>query len=145
MIKLNAKDNIVLSTITHQNPFIAKITTNFNLPKALRSQYIFCLREQGEIPDGFGLVFIALEQHTEYYPDNCILLSESLRYLNEHDVVKYYPEYSAINVLYRKEAYVNSLLLTERCNSFCIMCSQPPKDIDDQYLVEDLLKANTPR
>ena len=141
MIKLNAKDNIVLSTITHQNPFIAKITTNFNLPKALRSQYIFCLREQGEIPDGFGLVFIALEQHTEYYPDNCILLSESLRYLNEHDVVKYYPENSAINVLYRKEANVNSLLLTERCNSFCIMCSQPPKDIDDQYLVEDLLKA----
>ena len=141
MIKLNAKDNSVLSTITHQNPFIAKITTNFNLPKALRSQYIFCLREQGEIPDGFGLVFIALEQHTEYYPDNCILLSESLRYLNEHDVVKYYPENSAINVLYRKEANVNSLLLTERCNSFCIMCSQPPKDIDDQYLVEDLLKA----
>ncbi len=31
--------------------------------------------------------------------------------------------------------------ITERCNSFCIMCSQPPRDIDDHYLLDDMLEA----
>lgn len=36
-----------------------------------------------------------------------------------------------INNLYRKNSYQNTLLFTERCNSNCLMCSQPPKDKDD--------------
>jgi len=33
------------------------------------------------------------------------------------------------------------MLVTERCNSFCVMCSQPPRDIDDSHIVDDLLQA----
>lgn len=36
-----------------------------------------------------------------------------------------------INNLYRINSYQNTLLFTERCNSNCLMCSQPPKDKDD--------------
>jgi len=36
-----------------------------------------------------------------------------------------------INTLYRINSHHNFLLLTERCNSNCLMCSQPPKDRDD--------------
>ena len=32
----------------------------------------------------------------------------------------------------------NSMLLTERCNSYCVMCSQPPKAGDDGHLVAGL-------
>jgi His-Xaa-Ser system radical SAM maturase HxsC len=42
-----------------------------------------------------------------------------------------------INTLYRIHSRQNFLLATERCNSNCLMCSQPPKDRDDtSYLYE---------
>ena len=33
------------------------------------------------------------------------------------------------------------MLLTERCNSYCVMCSQPPKPFDDSHFVETYLEA----
>ena len=36
-----------------------------------------------------------------------------------------------INTLYRVNSFHNTLLATERCNSNCLMCSQPPKDKND--------------
>lgn len=36
-----------------------------------------------------------------------------------------------IRTLYRRDSNTNSLFLTERCNSNCLMCSQPPMDWDD--------------
>lgn len=36
-----------------------------------------------------------------------------------------------IRTLYRPDSPHNALFVTERCNSNCLMCSQPPKDHDD--------------
>jgi His-Xaa-Ser system radical SAM maturase HxsC len=36
-----------------------------------------------------------------------------------------------IRTLYRVDSFHNTILATERCNSNCIMCSQPPKDKND--------------
>lgn len=36
-----------------------------------------------------------------------------------------------INTLYRVNSFHNTLLATERCNSNCLMCSQPPRDKND--------------
>jgi His-Xaa-Ser system radical SAM maturase HxsC len=36
-----------------------------------------------------------------------------------------------INTLYRINSHQNFLLATERCNSNCLMCSQPPRDRND--------------
>jgi His-Xaa-Ser system radical SAM maturase HxsC len=36
-----------------------------------------------------------------------------------------------VRTLYRPESSHNFLFVTDRCNSFCLMCSQPPKDRDD--------------
>lgn len=44
-------------------------------------------------------------------------------------------------VLYRKLSRHNSLLVTERCNNYCLMCSQPPKDVDDHWLLEEIAAA----
>lgn len=43
--------------------------------------------------------------------------------------------------MYRRNSHHNSMLLTERCNSNCIMCSQPPKLYDDSHLTDAWLKA----
>lgn len=70
-----------------------------------------------------------------------ISLPKSLGYLEEGDIVRVNPCAGEIRVLYRKSSRFNSVLLTERCNSRCVMCSQPPRDVDDGYLVDDLLEA----
>jgi His-Xaa-Ser system radical SAM maturase HxsC len=141
MINLHSKSNYALGAINHTAPFIAKITTNIDLPKALRTKQILIVKNPEQtIPEGFGLVLIGHDEEITSF-ENALRLAPELRYLKEHDVVKFYPDISKIDVLYRKEANTNSFLVTERCNSFCIMCSQPPRDIDDHYLVNDMLAA----
>jgi His-Xaa-Ser system radical SAM maturase HxsC len=39
--------------------------------------------------------------------------------------------------LYRKQSPHNTILLTEQCNHYCLMCSQPPKDEDDSWLLQE--------
>ena len=51
------------------------------------------------------------------------------------------PADHSLRVLYRRASKHNSLLVTERCNHHCIMCSQPPREIDDSYIVDELLEA----
>ncbi|CAG9298108.1 His-Xaa-Ser system radical SAM maturase HxsC [Celerinatantimonas diazotrophica] len=42
-----------------------------------------------------------------------------------------------INVLYRRSSHSNLLFVTERCDHRCIMCSQPPKEIDDTWRINE--------
>lgn len=42
-------------------------------------------------------------------------------------------------VLYRESDIHHSLLLTNRCNSYCLMCSQPPTKHADEWLVDEAL------
>jgi His-Xaa-Ser system radical SAM maturase HxsC len=44
-----------------------------------------------------------------------------------------------IRTLYRPDSRHNTLFVTERCNSNCLMCSQPPADKDD---IPELTKRN---
>ncbi|WP_417579023.1 His-Xaa-Ser system radical SAM maturase HxsC [Nitrincola sp.] len=41
-----------------------------------------------------------------------------------------------IRVMMSRRANHNSVLLTERCDNRCLFCSQPPKDRDDEWLLE---------
>ncbi|MFP0196923.1 His-Xaa-Ser system radical SAM maturase HxsC [Pseudomonas sp. PHC1] len=45
-----------------------------------------------------------------------------------------------VRVLYRRGSDSNLLFMTDRCNSLCLMCSQPPKDIDDRWHIEENLR-----
>lgn len=44
-----------------------------------------------------------------------------------------------IDVLFRRGANANSLFVTEACNSLCVMCSQPPRDADDDWRIDELI------
>ncbi len=68
-------------------------------------------------------------------------LSPHLNYLSAGDIVKVSPSRGSVKTLYRKKAGCNVIFTTERCNSNCIMCSQPPRDVDDGFLVDDYLQA----
>ncbi len=68
-----------------------------------------------------------------------IQLPIGLGYLEEGDIVRL--SAGAIRVVYRKTSPHNVLFVTERCNSRCVMCSQPPREIDDGYLIGEILEA----
>src|SRR5262249_19998616 len=70
-----------------------------------------------------------------------ILLPDTFAYLEDGDVVAVDTVRPAIRVLYRRRSLHNSFLLTERCNHYCLMCSQPPRDINDDWIVDELFEA----
>lgn len=47
----------------------------------------------------------------------------------------------SVELLFRPGWRHNSLLVTQRCDSLCVMCSQPPKDVDDGARVDALIRA----
>lgn len=54
------------------------------------------------------------------------------------DVIEVVPETSKAALRYRRGANNNILFATERCNSFCLMCSQPPRDIADEWRIRQI-------
>jgi His-Xaa-Ser system radical SAM maturase HxsC len=70
-----------------------------------------------------------------------IVIHENLKYLDEGDIISVSTKNNNLAVLYRKNSTSNSFLLTERCNHYCLMCSQPPKNIQDDYLIQEVLDA----
>lgn len=56
-------------------------------------------------------------------------------------VISINPRTASIHAIYRRDSLSNSLFVTERCNSFCVMCSQPPVDREDPERVEQLISA----
>jgi His-Xaa-Ser system radical SAM maturase HxsC len=62
-----------------------------------------------------------------------------LDYLQDGDVVLLSPS-GTVNTLYRRSSLHNTILATERCNSLCLMCSQPPRPEDDSHRVAEILR-----
>lgn len=54
----------------------------------------------------------------------------SLEHLGAGDIVAVHPS-GRVDTLFRTSSPNNSLFVTERCNSRCLMCSQPPRPVDD--------------
>ena len=62
-------------------------------------------------------------------------------YVGPGDVVRIDPCRGALTALHRRSSAFNTFLVTEQCDNFCTMCSQPPKTRDDSWLVDDLERA----
>ncbi len=61
-----------------------------------------------------------------------------LQPLTSGDIVAVHPS-GRIDTLFRGDSAHNSLFVTEQCNSRCLMCSQPPRSVDD---IEHFLLLN---
>ena len=70
-----------------------------------------------------------------------VVAPNEFEYLADGDVIAIGLERPSLRVLYRRGSHYNSFLLTERCNHYCLMCSQPPKDANDDWLVDELFEA----
>jgi len=92
------------------------------------------------LPSGFHSYFIFDENHlSDKNFGNVFLLPPEFNYLANDDIAVINPEKSAVKILFRKNSPFNSILVTENCNNFCLMCSQPPRNINDRYLINEIL------
>ena len=60
--------------------------------------------------------------------------AQTLSHLTDGDIVCINRATGFVRTLYRVESDNNVIFATDRCNSNCLMCSQPPKKIDDLRL-----------
>ena len=70
-----------------------------------------------------------------------ILLSEEFNYIENQDIIRVTNDGKHFGSVFRASSYHNSFLVTEQCNHYCLMCSQPPKKIDDGYLIDEIMQA----
>lgn len=76
----------------------------------------------------------------EDYAGIILTAPKDARVVQPGDVIALSPASKVVRVLYRRNANSNLLFITDRCNSLCLMCSQPPKDSDDYWHVEENLR-----
>jgi His-Xaa-Ser system radical SAM maturase HxsC len=67
-------------------------------------------------------------------PGPVLRLGDELEHLDAGDIVYVSPDGRRVTVLWKDSARHNGLLLTEQCDNYCLMCSQPPKERDDSWL-----------
>jgi His-Xaa-Ser system radical SAM maturase HxsC len=70
-----------------------------------------------------------------------MVLPPQFGYLAEGDVLGFQTTSQRFRTLYRRASTHNSFLVTERCNHYCLMCSQPPRDVDDGWILEEIRVA----
>jgi His-Xaa-Ser system radical SAM maturase HxsC len=113
------------------------------ITKDVRRASAFLIRE-GSVPDGYRHYFM-------FERDACrcaslkvdaplTVLSNELDYLDDGDIVRLNRANGMVRVLYRRSSPHNTIMVTERCQHYCLMCSQPPKNLDDGWL-DDEAKA----
>lgn len=118
-----------------------EVTTNPHIPGVLKEKKALLIRDQ-YVSEGFSQ-YIATKKNKdllEHAPDNArkTLLGEEFSYLNDGDIIRLSDNQSRIRVLFRRDSQQNSLLITEQCDHYCLMCSQPPKNIDDSWLLDEI-------
>lgn len=122
---------------------VGKVTRNVN---SVDKNSTFLLIEDAS-NTLFDNNFLALlTKSKEYHPsvnEKVVFKIPTLEHLNEGDIISV-EENGNINTLYRVNSYHNTLIATDRCNSNCIMCSQPPKDRDDVSYVYEINKKLIP-
>lgn len=62
-------------------------------------------------------------------------------YLSDGDIVGIRHGSKRFRTLFRRNSKHNSFLVTERCNNYCLMCSQPPKDVDDHWILDEIRES----
>lgn len=133
MLKLAG--NIKPVHVATQQKGLLTATTNASLPAAIRQKYALITSQTLSGGTGFGAVLFR-NSVGDRVDGNVYEISADFDYLKDGDIVWLDSASEALQVLFRKGTLHNSILLTERCNHYCLMCSQPPRDIEDSYLLD---------
>lgn len=111
-------------------------------PDQLKSSRILLVRNSLSAPvSGYAGYFIS-DDIKFVSAENTAVLPPNLAYLSQGDIISI-RNGKSLRFLVRPSWHHNSILLTERCNHYCLMCSQPPKAIDDDWILDETLDLLT--
>ena len=140
MLKLGGKVIEIRSALGSESSLFS-ISTNKNLPNILKATKAYLVVDTN-IPEGFKhyIILDTLLNCISLLPKNAeyTVLASDYSYIDNDDVIRVSKEKSAIRVMYRANSPNNGILITEQCNHYCLMCSQPPKAIDDSWLLDEI-------
>jgi His-Xaa-Ser system radical SAM maturase HxsC len=103
-----------------------------------REDYVLAVDElsQGADTAGYGAL-LAQAPVTVDAPPEPFIHDVPLGHLNDGDVVSV-DRRGHVRTLYRPASRSNALFVTDRCNSYCLMCSQPPKNVEEPGRLQEL-------
>lgn len=143
MLTLGSANVDIRNLPENAEQFVTLLSTNPELPTPLRATRTF-LAKHGPVPLGFSSYAVLHKNASSLLaiPDQApiFVLPDEYEYLADGDIVRINPRRKAIRTLYRRSSPHNFVLTTERCNNYCLMCSQPPKRDDDSWLVDEILQ-----
>ncbi|WP_340318020.1 His-Xaa-Ser system radical SAM maturase HxsC [Rhizorhabdus argentea] len=121
---------------------VLRLSSDPRRPAPLKAQEAY-IHSAGDLPGGFGWYLLNSAEHIWQVPEGAAVavLPEEFGYLADGDVVRLDPSRSGLRTLFRKGTAYNHFMLTERCNNYCLMCSQPPRNVDDGWIVDEVLEA----
>jgi His-Xaa-Ser system radical SAM maturase HxsC len=141
MLKLGGKIIRIHAVDVYKDLTLLKVAITRNLPEVLRREMAYLVSDR-QIPRGFAH-YLLLEKHRELVEvlpsdSDYSLLPNDYSYIGDGDIVRLSADRQTIRVLFRALSPNNSILLTEQCNHYCLMCSQPPKAADDSWLLDEV-------
>jgi His-Xaa-Ser system radical SAM maturase HxsC len=139
MIKLHAR----LRRRRDAEPFVARVARGKTTRPPDRDREVLFVDRPGELTPGYRAYLVAdgLADAPDPIDSEVWPIPEPLHHLSDGDVIRISPRSGELSVMYRRGSASNAMLLTERCNSYCVMCSQPPKPGNDDHLVRSYLDA----
>jgi His-Xaa-Ser system radical SAM maturase HxsC len=113
-------------------PIIGKVSTAGLSPGEARKDTVLMWKGGAAPPDASGYMAVLTPERAPEWGVTVPLVHSvsGLDYLSEGDVVHIEPS-GFVRTLYRRGSPHNFILATDQCNSFCLMCSQPPKQVND--------------
>jgi len=137
-LKLHGRSLDAVS-VTSEAPFIARLCRIPQLPSPARSTEVLLVESaKVPLPSGFRAYFLRYSGAWVSETRDVYRLGDEFAYLDHGDIVRIEPQRGSLAVLYRRASRSNTLLVTERCDNYCTMCSQPPKQRDETGWLEEL-------
>ena len=91
------------------------------------------------ILDSVDLIITTSKTIFEKYKDSKeILYFDNINEMEEYSIIKI--EKNSIYFSIIPSSNAHTLFFTNRCNHYCLMCSQPPTTDNDDYLIQDNMK-----
>jgi His-Xaa-Ser system radical SAM maturase HxsC len=116
-----------------RKPLIVRVTTE-PLTASERKDVALVLPSLDTIKHdcrGYAAIIVQQKLDGQSFSIPLVHSVRDIDHLRSGHVVVLEPLNGFVRTLYRPESRHNTLFVTERCNSNCLMCSQPPTDRDD--------------
>jgi len=111
----------------------------YNKDEYIEGNHVFFLETYHEIEEDINTILTTSEKlFNEYKNEKNIQYFKKLNEIEDGAIVRIENETLFITV--RPSSNATTLFFTSKCNHYCLMCSEPPKTENDDYLITDNMK-----